>query len=77
MGNKQQLILIILGILLLLVVIIIVVLVRNTRKTKFAKQIEDINVRFNAIKTIPLAFKLNKAQAMARRNKDTAEQIES
>ena len=34
-------------------------------------------MRFNAIKTIPLAFKLNKAQAMAKRNKDTAEKIES
>lgn len=77
MENRQQLILIILGILFLLVIIIVFLLINNAKKTKIAKQIEDINVRFNAIKTIPLAFKLNKAQAMAKRNKDTAEKIES
>lgn len=77
MENRQQLILIILGILFLLVIVIIFLLINNAKKTKIAKQIEDINVRFNAIKTIPLAFKLNKAQAMAKRNKDTAEKIES
>ena len=77
MENRQQLILIILGILFLLVIVIVFLLINNAKKTKIAKQIEDINVRFNAIKTIPLAFKLNKAQAMAKRNKDTAEKIES
>lgn len=77
MENRQQLILIILGILFLLAIIIVFLLINNAKKTKIAKQIEDINVRFNAIKTIPLAFKLNKAQAMAKRNKDTAEKIES
>ena len=77
MEDRQQLILIILGILLFLVILIVFILVNNAKKAKIAKQIEDINVRFNAINSIPLAFKLNKAQAMAKRNKDTAEKIES
>ena len=77
MEDRKQLILIILGILLFLVILIVFILVNNAKKAKIAKQIEDINVRFNAINSIPLAFKLNKAQAMAKRNKDTAEKIES
>lgn len=60
----------------LLVAIIIVLLINNTKKTAMYKEIDSLNVRYNTIKTMPLAFKLNNAQAMAKRNKETAEQIE-
>lgn len=61
--------------LLLLAVIIVLVIVSNTKKTNIKKSIDDLNVRFNSVKTIPLAFKLSKAQAMAKRNDETATEV--
>ena len=62
-----------------LVVVLLIVLyflVRNTRRNKLRKSVDELNVRFNAIKTIPLAFKLNKAQAIAKRNEETSVAVE-
>lgn len=61
--------------LLLLAVIIVLVIVNNTKKTNIKKSIDDLNIRFNSVKTIPLAFKLSKAQAMAKRNDETATEV--
>lgn len=61
--------------LLLLAVIIVLVIMNNTKKTNIKKSIDDLNVRFNSVKTIPLAFKLSKAQAMAKRNDETATEV--
>lgn len=61
--------------LLLLALIIVLVIVNNTKKTNIKKSIDDLNVRFNSVKTIPLAFKLSKAQAMAKRNDETATEV--
>ena len=71
----DQVKLILLGVLILLAALIVVIMVINTRKANIKREIEDLNIRFNTIKTTPLAFKLNKAQAMAKRNADTAEDI--
>ena len=57
------------------VALIVFILINNTKKTSINKEIDSLNVRYNTIKTIPLAFKLNNAQAMAKRNKETAEQV--
>ena len=59
----------------LVALIIIIILISNTKKSNLKKDIGDLNVRFNAVKTVPLAFKLSKAQAMAKRNNDTAEEV--
>ncbi len=72
--DKQN-ILIMIGILAAVALIVTIILIRNGRKTKMKKQINDLNVRFNAIKTVPLAFKLSKAQAMAKRNEETSAQV--
>lgn len=61
----------------LLIIIVIILIAKNVKKTNIKKQIDEINVRFNTIKTIPLAFKLNKAQAMAKRNEDTVDKVNS
>ena len=37
---------------------------------------DELYVRFNDVKTVPLAFKLNKAQTMAKRNEDMAKEVE-
>ena len=62
----------IIGGLLLIAVIIVLIIVSNTKKTNVKKSIDELNVRFNSVKTVPLAFKLSKAQAMAKRNDDTS-----
>lgn len=55
--------------------IIVWLMRRNALKAEVEKLAEALNVRFNSIKTVPLAFKLNKAQAMAKRSKETSEQV--
>ena len=72
--TDQYKLLIIAG-LALVALIIIIILINNTKKSNLKKDISDLNVRFNAVKTVPLAFKLSKAQAMAKRNNDTAEEV--
>ena len=72
----KQTILIIIGCLSVLTLIVIIIMVKNTRKNNLKKQIDSLYVRFNAIKTVPLAFKLNKAQAMAKRNEQTAASVQ-
>lgn len=72
--SDQYKILIIAG-LALVALIIVIILINNTKKSNLKKDIDDLNIRFNAVKTIPLAFKLSKAQAMAKRNNDTAEEV--
>lgn len=65
----------VIGGLLLLAVIIVVIIVSNTKKTNIKKSIDELNIRFNSVKTVPLAFKLSKAQAMAKRNDDTSSEV--
>lgn len=65
----------VIGGLLLVAVIIVLIIVSNTKKTNVKKSIDEINVRFNSVKTVPLAFKLSKAQAMAKRNDDTSIEV--
>ncbi len=67
--------LIIFAVLCAALVIIVTILINNIRKTSLKKDIDDLYVRFNVIKTNPLAFKLNKAQAMARRSDETSEVV--
>lgn len=65
------------GILLAVTLITILVTRKKTQKKNLKKQLDDLYVRFNSVKTVPLAFKLNKAQAMARRNEEMAASVAS
>lgn len=66
-----------LGMSIIAIVLIIIALIHNNKKENLKKEINELNVRFNAIKTVPLAFKLSKAQAMAKRNDSTADAVKS
>lgn len=57
-------------------IVIVLILIRNARSTSLKKDLDEINVRFNRVRTIPLAFKLNKAKAMAKINEDTFKKVE-
>lgn len=69
-------ILIIIASLAVVAALIILIMVKNTRNSKYRSQVDELYVRFNNIKTVPIAFKLNKAQAMAKRNEQTAASIQ-
>ena len=73
--NKQT-ILIIIGCIFVTIVVVILLIIRNSHKNTIKKAIDSLYVRFNALKTVPIAFKLNKAQAMAKRNEETAASVQ-
>lgn len=60
----------------LVLVIAAIIIIKKSRTKKLKKEIEDLYVRFNAVKTVPLAFKLSKAQAMAKRSAETSASVE-
>ena len=47
------------------------------RKKKARKMLEDMELRYNTLKGVPLAFKLNKAVALSRVNEMIAEAVDS
>ena len=70
-------IIIIAAVLVVMIALIVVLLIRNSHKKNLKKKMDELYVRFNDIKTVPLAFKLNKAQTMAKRNEDMAKEVET
>ncbi len=72
MNNKLY---VIIAIAVLVFLIVLLVVIRKARKKKLRKMLDELYVRFNDVKTVPIAFKLNKAQIMAKRNKETMEQV--
>ena len=56
----------------LLFLAIIYLIVRNMTKKKLMKEMQQMEVRYTEMKTIPLLFKLNKATALARMNQEVA-----
>ena len=70
-------IIIIAAVLVVIIALIVVLLIRNSHKKNLKKKMDELYVRFNDIKTVPLAFKLNKAQTMAKRNEDMAKEVET
>ena len=74
---KTEYLLISAGVLLTITFITIFFTAKKTRKKNLKKQLDDLYVRFNSVKTVPLAFKLNKAQTMARRSEEMSASVES
>lgn len=69
-------IIIIAVVLVLIIALAVVLFIRNSHKKNLKKKMDDLYVRFNDVKTVPLAFKLNKAQTMARRNEEMAREVD-
>ncbi len=66
---------IIIAVLAIIAIIVAITLIKNYRKKSLKRQIDDLYVRFTAVKTVPLAFKLSKAQAMAKRSEETSASV--
>lgn len=57
---------IVIGLAVLVAVLFILLIVSKIRSNKAHKRLEDLEVRYNTIKSVPLSFKLNKAVAISR-----------
>ena len=61
----------------LIALIILTIVIMALRKKKARKMLEYMELRYNTLKGVPLAFKLNKAVALSRVNEMIAEAVDS
>ncbi|MDO5085884.1 MAG: septation ring formation regulator EzrA, partial [Erysipelotrichaceae bacterium] len=59
----------------LLLIVIVLLLVKRSNLKKYRKTLQEYEVRYNAIKSVPLPFKLNKAVAIARVNEEAMQHV--
>lgn len=71
--TMDTLVYIFIGIVLIIVLSIILVLIKQK---KAAKELDELELMYNTIKSVPLAFKLNKAVALSRVNDEMAQRVE-
>ena len=60
-------------VLAVLVILLVFILVKRHNRKKIADEIEEYQVRLNSLRSVPLPFKVTKALALARVNKDVDE----
>lgn len=61
----------------LIALIVLTIVIMALRKKKARKMLEEMELRYNTLKGVPLAFKLNKAVALSRVNEMIAEAVDS
>ncbi len=66
----------VIAILVFIALIILLILVKKIQSQNLKNELKDINVRFTAVKTVPLAFKLNKATYIAKINDELQLKVE-
>lgn len=58
-----------------IIIIILALFSRSRKKKKYLIEMNDYEVRYNSLKSIPLSFKLNKAVAIARLDEKTMQNV--
>lgn len=71
--TTEVLVYIAIGIVLLVILTIVMIMLRQ-KKAK--KELDELELKYNSLKSIPLAFKLNKAVALSRVNQEMAQRVE-
>ena len=66
---------VIIGIAVLVVLLIIWFIVQKVRSSSYRRILEELEVRYNNIKSVPLSFKLNKAVAISRVDPDAMNRV--
>ena len=61
----------------LIAIIVLTIIMMMIRKKQARKQLEELELMYNSIKGIPLAFKLNKAVALSRVNEEMSQCVEA
>jgi septation ring formation regulator len=67
---------VIIAIAVLVVLIIIWFIIQRVKSGNYKKQLEAYEVRYNAIKSVPLSFKMNKAVAISRVDPEAMSQVQ-
>lgn len=66
---------VVIAIAVIVVLLLIWFIVQRVHAGKYKKQLGDLEVRYNAIKSVPLSFKLNKAVAISRVDPDAMDKV--
>ena len=66
---------VIMAIAVVVVLLIIWLIAQRIRSGNYRKQLQEIEVKYNEIKSVPLSFKLNKAVAISRVDPDTMNKV--
>ena len=61
----------------LLLVLIIIYFASRSRKNRLQQQIEDSQIKLNSLRSVPLPFKVSRALALARVNRDIDETVKT
>ena len=61
----------------LVAIVVLTIIMMMIRKKQARRQLEELELNYNSIKGIPLAFKLNKAVALSRVNEEMGQCVES
>ena len=61
---------------LIFLLIIILIISKSYSSKKIRKRYEELNIKYNDLKTIPLTFKMNKAIAIAKVNEEISNEME-
>lgn len=61
----------------IIVIVVITIVMMVIRKKQAHKRLEELELQYNSLKGIPLAFKLNKAVALSRVNEEMSQQVDS
>lgn len=71
---ENKILLIILGI---VIVLFVFLMVRKSQMKKCAKKLDDLEVRYNTVKSVPLAFKLNKSEALVSVDENISSDVDN
>ncbi|NCB33897.1 MAG: selenide, water dikinase [Erysipelotrichia bacterium] len=66
---------VVIAIAVVVVLLLIWFIVQKVQAGKYKRQLGDLEVRYNAIKSVPLSFKLNKAVAISRVDPDAMDKV--
>ncbi|MBR5289470.1 MAG: septation ring formation regulator EzrA, partial [Erysipelotrichaceae bacterium] len=53
------------------ILVVLILMVRSSNIKKAKKKLQELEIRYNSLKSVPLSFKLNKSVAIARLNEET------
>ncbi|MBQ7889247.1 MAG: hypothetical protein IJ356_05765 [Erysipelotrichaceae bacterium] len=63
------------GVSAFVILFILILVMRSSNLKKAKKHLQELEVRYNSLKSVPLSFKLNKSVAIARLNEETMNSV--
>ena len=66
---------VLIAIAVLALLIIVFMIVKKIRSNNYKKELQELEVRYNNLRSVPLSFKLNKAVAISRVDPDSMSKV--